>query len=144
MNTASSVYSFGTPALGFGLTKKQKECLDFIKAYVADNNSISPSFQEICDGIGLHSKSGVHRLVNALEERGLIRLLRHRKRSIVLVENFEVAISLVLPVELDQRVRLVAGFLGLSPEKYIADIVRDRLTFFPEQVVDPRSRMAGV
>lgn len=70
---------------GFGLTAKQWELLDFIRAYQAENN-ISPSFDEMKDAVGLVSKSGVFRLVTALEERGHIMRIPNRARCIVLRE----------------------------------------------------------
>ena len=49
------------------------------------NNGISPSFDEMRIGVGLRSKSGVHRLVTSLNERGYIRRLYHRARSIEVI-----------------------------------------------------------
>jgi SOS-response transcriptional repressor LexA len=63
------------------ITRQQKALLDFIKARV-DEVGIPPSFDEMKDGIGLKSKSGVHRLILALEERGFIRRLANRARAI--------------------------------------------------------------
>lgn len=63
------------------LTRKQHELLLFIhKRLSADG--VSPSFDEMKDALGLASKSGVHRLVSALEERGFIRRLAHRARAL--------------------------------------------------------------
>jgi hypothetical protein len=68
-----------------GLTIHQKELLAFIKArYEIDG--ISPSYDEMRDAMGLNSKSGVNRLIIALEERGYIRRLPNRARAIVPVE----------------------------------------------------------
>ena len=62
------------------LTRKQHELLLFIhKRLSADG--VSPSFDEMKEALGLASKSGVHRLVSALEERGFIRRLPHRARA---------------------------------------------------------------
>lgn len=66
-----------------GLTPAQKRVLDYIRYYI-ERNGYSPSFDDIKDAIGLRSKSGVHRLVNALRERGHITFLRNRARSITL------------------------------------------------------------
>jgi len=63
------------------LTRKQHELLLFIhKRLSADG--VSPSFDEMKEALGLASKSGVHRLVSALEERGFIRRLPHRARAL--------------------------------------------------------------
>ena len=63
------------------LTKKQHELLNFIHARVTDTG-VSPSFDEMKDALGLKSKSGVHRLITALEERGFIRRLPNRARAL--------------------------------------------------------------
>jgi len=63
------------------LTKKQRELLQFIQERLADTG-ISPSFDEMKEALGLKSKSGVHRLITGLEERGFIRRLPHRARAL--------------------------------------------------------------
>lgn len=66
------------------LTRKQMELLDFIQTRVAADG-IPPSFDEMKDALELRSKSGIHRLITALEERGFIRRLAHRARAIEIV-----------------------------------------------------------
>src|ERR1700723_926469 len=66
------------------LTKKQHELLVFIYSRLAENG-ISPSFEEMKLALNLRSKSGIHRLVNGLEERGFIRRLAHRARALDIV-----------------------------------------------------------
>jgi repressor LexA len=66
---------------GTMLTRKQRELLQFIQERLADTG-ISPSFDEMKDALGLKSKSGVHRLITGLEERGFIRRLPHRARAL--------------------------------------------------------------
>src|SRR3981189_1316498 len=56
------------------LTKKQYELLMFINRRLAQDG-VSPSFEEMKDALGLKSKSGIHRLISGLEERGFIRPL---------------------------------------------------------------------
>jgi len=63
------------------LTKKQLELLNFIHDRVRETG-IAPSFDEMKDALGLRSKSGVHRLINALDERGFIRRMPHRARAL--------------------------------------------------------------
>jgi repressor LexA len=63
------------------LTRKQRELLQFIQERLGDTG-ISPSFDEMKDALGLKSKSGVHRLITGLEERGFIRRLPHRARAL--------------------------------------------------------------
>lgn len=69
-----------------GLTRRQRDLLDFIGAYMATEN-IAPSFEEMKDGIGLKSKSGVHRLIDSLVERGFINRIPDRARAIELLET---------------------------------------------------------
>lgn len=66
------------------MTPMQKEALDFITAYIAEFDGISPSFQNIADGLGLKSKSGAHRLIWALHEMGAIHISAGRGRRITI------------------------------------------------------------
>ena len=68
------------------LTAKQRDLLNFLKQYQEDNDH-APSFDEMKNAIGLKSKSGIHRLVSALEERGYIRRLANRARAIEIIEE---------------------------------------------------------
>ena len=63
------------------LTRKQHELLLFIYRHLS-KNGVSPSFDEMKDALGLRSKSGIHRLISGLQERGFIRRLPHRARAI--------------------------------------------------------------
>ncbi len=63
------------------LTRKQQELLLFINSRLG-KDGVSPSFDEMKDAVGLKSKSGIHRLITALEERGFIRRLPHRARAL--------------------------------------------------------------
>src|SRR5258707_6428156 len=63
------------------LTKKQHELLLFITERLAATG-IAPSFDEMKDALNLRSKSGIHRLISGLEERGFIRRLPHRARAL--------------------------------------------------------------
>ena len=63
------------------LTPKQKELLMFIHERVKETG-VPPSFDEMKDALDLKSKSGIHRLITALEERGFIRRLPHRARAL--------------------------------------------------------------
>ncbi|QJE72785.1 transcriptional repressor LexA [Aerophototrophica crusticola] len=66
------------------LTRKQQELLLFINTRLKDGG-VSPSFDEMKDALGLKSKSGIHRLITGLEERGFIRRLAHRARALEVV-----------------------------------------------------------
>src|SRR5260221_12134221 len=63
------------------LTKKQHEFLMFINQRLSATG-IPPSFDEMKDALNLRSKSGIHRLISGLEERGFIRRLPHRARAL--------------------------------------------------------------
>lgn len=66
------------------LTEKQKELLLFIHSRMQDSG-VPPSFDEMKDALDLKSKSGIHRLITALVERGFIRRLPHRARAIEVI-----------------------------------------------------------
>lgn len=67
------------------LTKKQHELLMFIHERIKETG-ISPSFDEMKEALDLASKSGIHRLITALEERGFIRRLAHRARALEVIK----------------------------------------------------------
>lgn len=75
------------------LTRKQHELLLFIHERLGQGG-VSPSFDEMKDALGLKSKSGIHRLITGLEERGFIRRLPHRARALEVLR---------LPEGLEQR-----------------------------------------
>jgi Fe2+ or Zn2+ uptake regulation protein len=69
------------------VTRRQRDLYQFIKDYTEANNGVAPSFDEMKEHTGLASKSGIHRLLTALEERGLIRRMANRARAIVIIEQ---------------------------------------------------------
>ncbi|MDA8052132.1 MAG: transcriptional repressor LexA [Rhodospirillales bacterium] len=83
------------------LTRKQHELLIFIDRHLK-TSGFSPSFEEMKEALQLKSKSGVHRLISALEERGFLRRRRHRARALEVLR---------LPAEAAQR-----SALALKPE----------------------------
>jgi len=66
------------------LTRKQHELLMFIHERIKESG-VSPSFEEMKEALNLRSKSGIHRLITALEERGFLRRLAHRARALEIV-----------------------------------------------------------
>ena len=72
------------------LTKKQHELLMFIHERIQETG-VSPSFDEMKEALDLASKSGIHRLITALEERGFIRRLAHRARALEVLKLPETA-----------------------------------------------------
>ena len=94
------------------LTRKQHELICFINDRLAETG-VSPSFEEMKDALDLKSKSGVHRLISALEERGFIRRLPNRARALEVTKLPEGGViartPLVKPdniIEMPQRSRL--------------------------------------
>src|ERR1043166_1397985 len=85
------------------LTKKQHELITFIQNRL-EETGVSPSFEEMKDALDLKSKSGVHRLISALEERGFIRRLPNRARALEVVRTPE-----------DGVARSSGGAAGRSP-----------------------------
>ncbi len=82
------------------LTQKQHELLLYIYHHLT-GHGVSPSFEEMKDALGLRSKSGIHRLVTGLEERGFIRRLPHRARALEVLR---------LPDDVSQAVARAQGF----------------------------------
>ena len=100
------------------LTKRQHELLLLIDRRLREDG-VSPSFEEMKDAVGLKSKSGIHRLISALEERGFIRRLPNRARALEVLrlpETAEANVSLLKPavestgtVELPKYGKIAAG-----------------------------------
>ncbi|HEX2802547.1 MAG TPA: transcriptional repressor LexA [Sphingomicrobium sp.] len=78
------------------LTSKQRELLLFIHQRLGETG-VSPSFDEMREALSLKSKSGVHRLISALEERGFIRRLPNRARALEVVKLPEGSATAAVP-----------------------------------------------
>jgi repressor LexA len=74
------------------LTRKQHELLCYINDHLGETG-VSPSFEEMKEALDLKSKSGVHRLISALEERGFIRRLPNRARALEVMRMPDKAVS---------------------------------------------------
>ncbi len=72
------------------LTKKQKKLLIFINKKIR-STGVSPSYEEMKNSLNLKSKSGIHRLISALEERGFIKRLAHKARALEVIKLPETA-----------------------------------------------------
>jgi repressor LexA len=70
------------------LTRQQSRLLDFISVYTG-TRGYAPTFEEMKTAIGLKSKSGVHRLIDGLVERGFIRKLAYRVRAIEVLQTIK-------------------------------------------------------
>ncbi|MEL6517092.1 MAG: transcriptional repressor LexA [Pseudomonadota bacterium] len=97
------------------LTRKQLELLDFINKRMA-RDGVPPSFDEMKEALDLRSKSGIHRLITALEERGFIRRLAHRARAIEIVKLPD---ALETPVSGGFKPRVIEGDRADPPAKAI-------------------------
>ncbi|WP_372893657.1 transcriptional repressor LexA [Rhodosalinus sp.] len=110
------------------LTRKQMDLLRFINDRVA-RDGVPPSFDEMKEALDLRSKSGIHRLITALEERGFIRRLAHRARAIEILrlpENLESAPREGLRVIEGDRPATPAGARPVAEEA-----PRDEVTDLP-------------
>ena len=74
------------------LTRKQKELFDYLSSYIS-KNSISPSFEEMKTAVKLKSKSGIHRLITSLEERGFIKRLKHKARAMEITKSLNIGLN---------------------------------------------------
>ena len=70
------------------LTKKQKELFVYLRDYISSND-ISPSFEEMKNAVNLKSKSGIHRLITSLEQRGFIKRLKHKARAMEITKELQ-------------------------------------------------------
>lgn len=109
------------------LTRKQHELLMFIEASLR-KGGVSPSFDEMKEALGLKSKSGIHRLITGLEERGFIRRLPHRARALEVLKLPENAQPLPQPAKTaparDTRFTpsVIQGEFGISGANVKAEI----------------------
>jgi repressor LexA len=117
------------------LTKKQYELLMFIHQRVRESG-VPPSFDEMKDALDLRSKSGIHRLITALEERGYIRRLEKRARALEILRLPENTSEGVRPAATrNQALRLARPEVGARPSR---GDVRDHRSEPPRIPADPR------
>ncbi|MGV6873725.1 transcriptional repressor LexA [Pseudochelatococcus sp. B33] len=112
------------------LTRKQHDLLRFIHERMRESG-VPPSFDEMKDALNLRSKSGIHRLIIALEERGFIRRLPNRARAIEVIRLPEVPTAPVPRGRFSPSI--VEGGLGRAPAGGRANVDR------PVQEIDPVS-----
>lgn len=108
------------------LTKKQHQLLLFINERLRDEG-VPPSFEEMKQAVGLKSKSGIHRLISALEERGFIRRLPHRARALEVLrlpeDQMPEPATATTPIVSAVTDNVIQGHFGSRPrhEEQIAD-----------------------
>jgi repressor LexA len=102
------------------LTRKQNELLMFINKRLNDDG-VSPSFDEMKEALRLKSKSGIHRLITGLEERGFLRRLPHRARALQVLKLPDTA-AMPAPNVMPMLAR--AGGMGEAREGFVPQVVR--------------------
>ena len=95
------------------LTKKQKELLNYIQSFQS-KSGVTPSYEEMKAALNLKSKSGIHRLVIALEERGFVKRLAHKARALEVIKD---GISNVKVSEKNKENLIVANFSSSPNEE---------------------------
>ena len=93
------------------LTRKQYELLRFIHERLKESG-VPPSFEEMKDALDLRSKSGIHRLITALEERGFIRRLPNRARALEVIRLPETVAPGMAPRRGGFAPNVIEGSLG--------------------------------
>lgn len=111
------------------LTRKQNELLLFINKRLNDDG-VSPSFDEMKEALRLKSKSGIHRLITGLEERGFLRRLPHRARALQVLKLPETA---ALPAPNVTPLLSRAG-MGESREGFVPQVIRGEKVPLPGAV----------
>jgi repressor LexA len=96
------------------LTQRQHQLLRFIQRYLQENG-VPPSFEEMRDALKLKSKSGIHRLITGLEERGYIRRLPYRARALEVTRMPSVASSAPVEPMYGSPSNVVRGHFGARP-----------------------------
>ena len=94
------------------LTKKQKELLNYIQNYQT-KSGVTPSYEEMKFALNLKSKSGIHRLILALEERGFLKRLAHKARALEVIKD---GISSLKMSEKNKKNIVVGNFSNLNAD----------------------------
>jgi len=102
------------------MTPKQKQLFDYL-SFEIESTGICPSFEEMMRAMGLHSKSGVHRLVNALKKQGLIDFLPRMSRTITIVKPDEIKPDKIIEIlkALQEDISRLSGKCTNLEEKLI-------------------------
>ena len=101
------------------LTKKQKNLLLFINKKIR-STGVSPSYEEMKNSLNLKSKSGIHRLISALEERGFIKRLAHKARALEVLKLPETASANDIYNSFSPSV--ITGGLDLKKKSYMSEV----------------------
>jgi len=95
------------------LTRKQKELLNYIQNFQS-KSGVTPSYEEMKSALSLKSKSGIHRLVIALEERGFVKRLAHKARALEVIKD---GISNIRVSEKNKKNLVIGNFKNSTDEK---------------------------
>ncbi len=134
------------------LTRKQKELLLYIRDTLAQEG-VTPSFDEMKTALGLRSKSGIHRLITGLEERGFIKRLPHRARAIEILRLPEdtdrkidkvkqVAQGVVTQMQEALSLPLYGKIAAGTPIEAISD-VQNQVEIPPSMITNMKGGMGG-
>ena len=119
------------------LTKKQKELFDYLSDYISSNN-ISPSFEEMKEAVNLKSKSGIHRLITSLEQRGFIKRLKHKARAMEITKKF----SDVNYINQLHEIPLLGSIAAGNPIEAIEN--PDEFISVPSNFISPNNKYFGL
>jgi repressor LexA len=115
------------------LTRKQHELLMFIDRHLRDTG-FSPSFEEMKAALNLKSKSGIHRLITALEERGFLRRRAHRARALEVIrlpENLAPRVRAPKPVDAPLGPNVIRGPFAAAPPRAAPEPANDAAVSLP-------------
>jgi repressor LexA len=112
------------------LTRKQHELLSYIDQHLKETG-VSPSFEEMKEALQLRSKSGIHRLISALEERGFLRRHHHRARALEvtrLPENFAQKLPAAAPKAAPAKPDPNLTAPNFTPPNFTPNVIRGDFT----------------
>ena len=99
------------------LTPRMRQLLEFIDEY-SNRHGYSPCFDEMKEAMGLKSKSGIHRILGSLEERGCIRRRKDHPRAIEILDDRNPAL-VPISADLMALIKRASSSLGLTPADYV-------------------------
>ena len=114
------------------LTKKQKELLEYVNSFI-NANKMSPSYDEIREAMNLKSKSGIHRIVSALEERGFIRKLANRARAIEVLKNPDKINNNITSIDTNIEIPLCGKIAAGTPIEAISNV--EKMIKVPKDII---------
>ena len=124
------------------LTKKQKELFDYLCDYVSQH-SISPSFEEMKEAVNLKSKSGIHRLITSLEQRGFIKRLKHKARAMEITKTYS---NIINKNDLNQQNNYEIPLLGSIAAGNPIEAIESPNEFInvPSNFISPNNQYFGL